>query len=158
MAWIRRKRSAAPVETPEERAARWEEADAAYREAVERSGHQTRAETADEQQARWDHADALYAAALVPTPLQTVEEPSAALTPSARSRRIPNDAVAEVMRRDRGACVECGAESDLQLDHIVPFSMGGSNVADNLQVMCGPCNRSKGALRSYEPVDDTRTA
>lgn len=83
--------------------------------------------------------------------LALVKEPTATravpVEEAKRSRRIPNDVVAEVMRRDEGRCVECGATQDLQLDHIVPFSRGGSNVVSNLQLLCGPCNRRKGALR-----------
>ncbi|RSM87100.1 hypothetical protein DMH25_42665 [Streptomyces sp. WAC 01325] len=33
----------------------------------------------------------------------------------------------------------------MQFDHVIPVAMGGSSGADNLQVLCGPCNRSKGA-------------
>lgn len=68
-------------------------------------------------------------------------------SPPGPSRRISNDVVAEVMRRDEGRCVECGSVQDLQLDHIVPFSRGGSNEAPNLQLLCSTCNRRRGALR-----------
>jgi len=59
------------------------------------------------------------------------------------SRYISNDIRAEVIRRDGGRCVLCGAESDLHIDHIIPFSIGGSTHVDNLQVLCKPCNLSK---------------
>lgn len=42
-------------------------------------------------------------------------------------------------------CVSCGTGSDLQVDHIHPVSRGGTNDLSNLQTMCGPCNREKGA-------------
>lgn len=60
-----------------------------------------------------------------------------------KSRHISRDMVAEVMRRDRGRCVLCGAEMDLQIDHKIPYSRGGLNHVDNLQVLCRPCNQSK---------------
>lgn len=50
-----------------------------------------------------------------------------------------------VYERDEFACVTCGADDDLTLDHIVPWSRGGSDAIDNLQVMCRPCNSAKGA-------------
>ena len=44
-------------------------------------------------------------------------------------------------------CVRCGKKlrkGDVDIDHILPQSYGGSNSADNLQCMCKHCNRSKG--------------
>lgn len=31
----------------------------------------------------------------------------------------------------------------LEIDHIIPFSLGGNNEAENLQTMCNRCNASK---------------
>jgi len=62
-----------------------------------------------------------------------------------RSRHIPDDVKVEVWQRDRGVCVRCGAQDDLQFDHIIPFSKGGSNSAANIQLLCRKCNLAKGA-------------
>lgn len=58
---------------------------------------------------------------------------------------IPDHVKELVWMRDRGACGRCGAKSELQFDHIIPVSKGGANSPENLQILCGPCNRAKGA-------------
>jgi hypothetical protein len=59
-------------------------------------------------------------------------------------RSIAQDVKMFVWQRDQGKCVYCGDNRDLEFDHIIPVSMGGSNTARNLQLLCEPCNRSKG--------------
>ena len=36
------------------------------------------------------------------------------------------------------------SKEKLCFDHIVPFSRGGTNTVRNLQLLCEPCNLSKG--------------
>ncbi|WP_420635223.1 HNH endonuclease [Candidatus Palauibacter sp.] len=48
-----------------------------------------------------------------------------------------------VWRRDDGTCVRCGAEENLQFDHIIPVAKGGGNAMDNIQILCADCNRQK---------------
>ena len=58
---------------------------------------------------------------------------------------IPDDVKHLVWTRDRGSCRHCDATVELQFDHVIPVAMGGSSVPENLQILCGPCNRRKGA-------------
>jgi hypothetical protein len=59
--------------------------------------------------------------------------------------QIPDDVKQFVWVRDGGRCANCGATTELQFDHIVPVALGGATNAENLQILCGPCNRRKGA-------------
>jgi hypothetical protein len=68
--------------------------------------------------------------------------PSAPDTPARLA--IPSDVKMFVWQRDGGECVECGSKDELEFDHIIPLSMGGAKTARNLQLLCAPCNQSKG--------------
>lgn len=60
-------------------------------------------------------------------------------------RKIPDRLRAFVFERDGYRCSECASTEDLTLDHIHPWSLGGQDTADNLRILCRPCNSSKGA-------------
>jgi hypothetical protein len=61
-----------------------------------------------------------------------------------RRRTIPACTRREVWERDEGRCVRCGGDEGLAMDHVIPFSEGGSDAADNLQLLCAPCHCGKG--------------
>jgi HNH endonuclease len=65
--------------------------------------------------------------------------------PTARREPLPRDVRLAVWQRDRGRCRECGSGFDLQYDHVIPLALGGASGVDNLQLLCGDCNRAKGA-------------
>src|SRR5437016_14672962 len=61
------------------------------------------------------------------------------------SRDVISDEVRMfVWQRDGGRCVRCGAREKLEFDHIIPLADGGSSTERNIQLLCEPCNRSKG--------------
>jgi len=57
---------------------------------------------------------------------------------------IPDEVKMFVWQRDKGRCVICGSQENLEFDHIIPVSKGGSNTARNIQLLCEKHNRSKG--------------
>jgi hypothetical protein len=58
---------------------------------------------------------------------------------------IPDDVKQFVWLRDGVSCQHCGSQVELQFDHVIPVALGGSSNAENLQILCGPCNRRKSA-------------
>ena len=57
--------------------------------------------------------------------------------------RIPEEVRAAVIVRDGGRCRRCRSTRNLEVDHIVARSRGGSSEEDNLQALCRRCNRRK---------------
>jgi len=56
---------------------------------------------------------------------------------------IPSHIKQAVWNRDKQQCVNCGSQMNLEFDHIVPVSRGGSNSVKNIQLLCLSCNRTK---------------
>ena len=70
-----------------------------------------------------------------------------------RHRRpsLPASTRRAVFNRDGYNCTYCGdVEGPFDLDHVIPYSKGGSHDEDNLVVACSSCNRSKGAMTLSE--------
>ena len=59
------------------------------------------------------------------------------------SRYIPSEVKQQVWRRDGGKCVLCPSKHDLEYDHEIPVSKGGSNTVNNIRLLCKECNRKK---------------
>lgn len=57
--------------------------------------------------------------------------------------KIPEEVRHEVWRRNEGKCAKCGSQENLEFDHIIPVSKGGSNTARNIELLCERCNREK---------------
>ena len=60
------------------------------------------------------------------------------------SRYIPVKIRRTIHERDKGRCRVCDSTENLSFDHVKPFSRGGRHTRSNLQLLCMPCNRSKG--------------
>ena len=64
----------------------------------------------------------------------------------------------EILRRDGFTCQYCGKtgnDAELEIDHITPFSKGGTNDEGNLITSCFDCNRGKRdteIVSSNEPI------
>ena len=57
-----------------------------------------------------------------------------------------------VLNRDNCRCRACGFSDSLtmEVDHIVPRTLGGSNDIDNLQALCSFCNNTKANIQIPE--------
>jgi len=59
-----------------------------------------------------------------------------------------------VLMRDGARCQMCGAEArngaQLQVDHILPWSKGGTTTLENLRILCNVCNIGKNNIEVDE--------
>jgi len=56
---------------------------------------------------------------------------------------IPDSVRVAVLVRDGGRCRRCRSATNLEVDHLIPVSKGGSSEQSNLQTLCRKCNRHK---------------
>jgi hypothetical protein len=66
--------------------------------------------------------------------------------PRRRGRYIPFQVKMRVVRRDNYTCQVCGRhllDTELEFDHIIPISKGGSSEEHNIRLTCFKCNRDK---------------
>lgn len=65
---------------------------------------------------------------------------------SNNSRHISREVMLKVIRRDGQICQMCFCnvpDSQVEFDHIIPFSKGGPATESNLRVVCKQCNSKK---------------
>ncbi len=80
--------------------------------------------------------------------------------PGSGSRYIPVAVKREVWRRDQGCCSyvdrrsgrRCGSRYRLEIDHIVPFALGGGAEPANLRLRCEAHHRLRHAQRHGHPA------
>lgn len=61
---------------------------------------------------------------------------------------MPSELRYAIASRDGFHCAWCWSNKELQIDHIIPWSAGGSNDTTNLRLLCGPCNRKRSNYES----------
>ena len=95
-------------------------------------------------------------AAAKPNPMTSTSTPTppAAARPVKRGRHVPAAVAREVYRRDGRQCTfaskdgrRCGSRCFLELDHVLPWAVGGEPTVENLRVRCAAHNRH--AARRY---------
>lgn len=56
-----------------------------------------------------------------------------------------------IWHRDNGTCKLCGAsDRTIEIDHVVPWSAGGTDHSSNLRALCQPCNQARSNYRLLE--------
>src|SRR5215218_9586184 len=73
------------------------------------------------------------------------------------SRTIPQDVKIAVAVRDQGCCQHCGTSTGpMHYDHVIPYSMGGDNSVENIQLLCRRCNGAKSNSTSASVIHELR--
>lgn len=69
------------------------------------------------------------------------------------SRKISRKTEFRVLKRDNQICSVCGKsvlDEDIEFDHIIPWSKGGSSDEYNVRILCADCNKSRGNDFEFE--------
>ena len=60
----------------------------------------------------------------------------------------------------KGICSVCSLKIDAgkawDIDHVIPLALGGTNEAENLQILCKPCHQSKTAKNDIPRIAKTK--
>lgn len=98
-----------------------------------------------------------YRRELAPPPPPVYLPPDAPVGERRTRQAIPQAVKVAVAARDHGQCQcragttchgypeVCGSTLEPHFDHVIAWSRGGADTVANLQILCGPCNRRKGA-------------
>ena len=74
-----------------------------------------------------------------------------------RRKAFPKPVKAAVLQRSAGMCEAPGCERvGRDFDHIKPVATGGDNSLDNCQLLCRPCNASKGVTEAQDAAKSDR--
>ena len=80
-------------------------------------------------------------------PVFLVNEPFTETSDTRRvGRHIPTKLKMRIARRDNYTCQVCGKnlkDDELEFDHSIPVSLGGSSEEHNIRLICSNCNRQK---------------
>ena len=71
-----------------------------------------------------------------------------------RSIRLSEDDRTKLERQQNDRCANCGRflerNTKPHVDHRIPIALGGRDILDNLQLLCGQCNMGKGSLPVWQ--------
>jgi len=76
------------------------------------------------------------------------EEFTETTSPRRTGRYVAFSVKMRVARRDNFTCQHCGVhltDEQMEFDHVIPLSRGGSSEEHNIRLTCFDCNRDKGA-------------
>lgn len=60
----------------------------------------------------------------------------------------------EILSRDGHQCVNCGAQTSLEVHHVVPLSQGGTNKSTNLVTVCRSCHAGSHEQTVHVPNEE----
>jgi superfamily II DNA or RNA helicase len=98
----------------------------------------------------YDAAKAYYVNRGVPGPVSNLD--STPIEELAFSYEVKE----QIRKRDGNKCRCCGATRKLEVDHIIPVTMGGKSTIDNGQLLCSICHNLKGTkTTNYVSINST---